>query len=229
MKQKGMTSNEKKTIILCALALFILGGCQMGKSQNPSEMDPKDLPEGRAFEDEFTRSCIQSTEEGSPGYYCLLAKNGKWKSAIPKERLTNDLDYTSKDNFESFIFTVWEEGKDTSAMVDVKFYSFYKPGEVDAKKNSLRSNIDLPLTFEETSGDNQTYYLAPFEKTLDSETLNEKYGIAAYIQKENEAGGIYVIYSIYCEANCEDTKKEELKEAYDWMLTIKFSDDEGAT
>ncbi len=220
---------KKTTIILCAFALFILGGCQMGKSQKPSDMDPKDLPEGRAFEDEFTRSLIQSAEEISPGYYPFLAKNGKWKSAFPKEGLTNDLDYTSKDNFESFIFTDWEEGKDTSAMVDVKFYSFYEPGDVDAKKNSLRSNIDLPLTFEEISGDNQTYYLAPFEKALDSETFNEKYGIAAYIQKENEAGGIYVIYSIYCEENCEDTKKEELKEAYDWMLTIKFSDDEGDT
>ena len=55
------------------------------------------------------------------------------------------------------------------------------------------------------------------------------YGLAAYIQKENNAGGIFVFYTIYCEENCEDTKKEELKEAYDWMLTIMFSDDESDT
>jgi len=190
----------------------------MGKSQKPSEMNPKDLPEGRAFEDEFTRNLIQSAEEVSPGYYPFLAKNGKWKSAFPKEGLTNDLDYTSKDNFESFIFTDAKKGEDSSTTVNVSYYSSFNPGHIESKKRSLRSKTGYDLDFEEISDENATYYIAHFED-------DSLYGYAAYIQKEKDAGGINVIYTISCKNHCEDKKEAELKEAFDWIKTIKFVDD----
>lgn len=74
-------------------------------------------------------------------------------------------------------------------------------------------------------GDDQTYYVAPFEKKVEGESNLLKYGYAAYIQKESEAGGIYVIYSFYCSENCEERKEVELEEAYDWIQTIQFVDD----
>lgn len=124
-----------RIITPCILALIILGGCQIGKSQNSSEMNPKDLPEGRAFENEFTRSFIQSTEEVSPRYYPFLANNGKWKSSFPKEGLTNYLDYTPKDNFESFIFTDDKKGADSSATVNIDYYSSFNSGHIESKKS----------------------------------------------------------------------------------------------
>ena len=105
----------------------------MGKSQKPSEMDPKDLPEGRAFEDEFTKGFIQSTEEVSPGDYPLLSKNERFEMAFPKEDLTASEQYVSKDNFESISFNDWKEGKDTSSSVNVDFHSYFKPGDIDTK------------------------------------------------------------------------------------------------
>jgi len=81
--------------------LLLLVGCQIGKDKLPSEMDPKNLPEGRAFEDEFTRSFLQSTEEVIPGYYPFLAKNGRWEMAFPENGLTGKKSYISKQNTES--------------------------------------------------------------------------------------------------------------------------------
>ena len=214
----------RKTIAL--ILIFILTGCALGESPLPSEMDPKDLPDGRAFEDEFTRSLLQSTEEVIPGYYPFLAKNGRWEMAFPENGLTGSQSYISKQNTESIVFTDWKEVKDISATIDVKFYSYFKPGDVETKQRSLQSNIKLPLTFKEVDGEGQTYYISSFEKKLDEETDIEKYGYAAYIQNENEAGGIFVIYSLYCHSDCADTIKEELEEAYDWIKTIQFLDEE---
>ncbi len=207
--------------LLCLL--ICLGGCQLGKDKLPSEMDPKKLPDGRAFKDEFTRQFLQSTEEIMPGYYPFLAKNGKYEMAFPREGITDDTSYRSKTNFESIHFTDWEEGKDSSAMVDVRFYSYYTAGEnVEIMQETLESNIKLPLEFEKVPGENETYYIAPFKKELDEDIRREKYGYGAYIQKESEAGGIFVIYSRYCEANCDEIREDDMQEAYDFILSIQF-------
>src|SRR5699024_12795177 len=87
------------------------------------------------------------------------------------------------------------------------------------------SNMELSLDFEKVRGEGQTYYVSPFEKDLDGQSFTGRYGIAAYIQNENEAGGMYVIYSIYCEEDCEDEKEADLAEAREWLMTIQFLDE----
>ena len=42
-----------------------------------SEMNPEDLPDVRAFEDEFTRGILQSTEETRSGYYPFFIRDEK--------------------------------------------------------------------------------------------------------------------------------------------------------
>lgn len=214
---------KKNVVFISLMILIILGGCQMHEENVlPKDMDPKDLPEGRAFEDEYTRKFIQSTEEVMPGYYPFLANNGKYEMAFPKEGKTAGPGYRTKDNFESLFFQVSEEGKDTTAQVDVKYYSYFEPGYVDSKFKSLQSNIGLPLEFEEVSEDGQTYYIAPYEDEENQDQPFESYGYAAYIQKEPDAGAIYVIYTLICRGNCEETKEADMQEAYDWILTIQF-------
>ncbi len=203
---------------------MFLGGCQMGKNKLPSEMNPKKLPDGRAFEDEFTRQFLQSTEEVMPGYYPFLAKNGEYEMAFPREGIIGYKNYTSKSNFESLLFT--DSERDSSAMVNIRFYSSFNPGFIEEKQKSLSSNMNLSLEFEEVTGNDQTFYIAPFEEVYSDEHFLERYGYGAYIQKESEAGGIYVTYSRYCEANCDEIREADMQEAYDFILSIKFSDEE---
>ncbi len=192
-------------------------------------MDPKDLPEGRAFEDEFTRSLIQSTEEVSPGYYPFVAKNETYKMNFPEDGLTNMLDYTSEHDFESIIFTDYEEGKSFSAMVDVKYYNSYKPNtDIDRRKKSFEEHLGYSLQFEEISTKDETYYIAPTQEKYGEESGLTIFGLVAYIQNENDIGGIDVIYTIYCEEDCEQVKEEELNKAEDWIQTIHFLNDETA-
>ena len=69
--------------LILIFLMILLGGCQIGKEVKPSEMHPNDLPDERAFEDEFTRDFIQSVDETRPGYYPFLSKTGKYKMDFP--------------------------------------------------------------------------------------------------------------------------------------------------
>lgn len=209
-------------MILLSFIVIFLGGCQMGKDKLPSEMNAKDLPEGRAFENAFTREFIQSTKEVSPGYYPFLAQNGKYEMHFPIKGKTNDSAYSSKDNRETLFFSVSEKEERSSAAVTINYYSYYKSGTKDNKIEGLRTNIGLPLDFEEVSNEKTKYYIAPFEKKLHDGEFSKIYGFAAYIQNEKDSGGIDVIYTFYCEDSCEETKEVQMQEAYNLILSIEF-------
>jgi len=203
---------------------FLLGGCQMSNEELlPKDMNPADLPEGRAFEDEFTRSFLQSTEEIMPGYYPFLAMNGKYTMGFPKEGLITKPDYSSKENQESLIFTIWEEDADIFTSISVKYHGYINPGFEESNKSTLETHLKTKLQFEEIPGEDQTLYVSYFERK--QEANEEIYGYAGYLQNNESAGGIVLIYTSYCEANCKELKETDLKEAYEWMKSVKFIQD----
>ncbi|MBA4538831.1 hypothetical protein H1Z61_17305 [Bacillus aquiflavi] len=188
----------------------------------PKDMDPKDLPKGRAFEDEFTRSFLQSTEEMMPGYYPFLSQNGKYTMAFPREGLTGDRIYLSGENHESLNIAVWEEDADIVADIQVKYYGFLNPGYENNNKISLQSMMGTELNFEEVKGDGQTLYVSFFQDEKEAEGDDDVYGYAGYLQNDRDAGGIDLIYTSRCKRNCEQLKEKDLKQAYKWITSVKF-------
>jgi len=85
----------KKVIIRgLSISMILLAGCgvenvnleklQVEKEQKrPKEMDPKDLPQVTAFQDEKTREFMVSTKEEEPGYYLLEGKSKKFRMLFP--------------------------------------------------------------------------------------------------------------------------------------------------
>ncbi|MCI4139323.1 lipoprotein YvcA, partial [Bacillus vallismortis] len=69
----------KKIILICISLLLALGGCIMNDNHKnttndnkteavkPKDMDPKDLTQVPAFQDEKTREYMVSTKEEEPG------------------------------------------------------------------------------------------------------------------------------------------------------------------
>src|SRR5699024_10845192 len=67
--------------LFLTLTMIFLSGCQLSnespsaqpkdeqKELKPADMDDEDLPDMGAFQDEFTRGFLQSTEETRTGYY----------------------------------------------------------------------------------------------------------------------------------------------------------------
>ncbi|MBA4538833.1 hypothetical protein H1Z61_17315 [Bacillus aquiflavi] len=188
----------------------------------PKDMDPKDLPKGRAFEDEFTRSFLQSTEEMMPGYYPFLSQNGKYTMAFPREGLTNERAYASRENQESLNIAVWEEDADIFADIQVKYYSYFNPGHEDIDKGALEAMMGTELNFEEVKGDGQTLYVSFFQDEKEAESDDDIYGYVGYLQNDRDAGGIDLLYQSFCQKNCEQLKEKDLKQAYKWITSVKF-------
>ena len=100
---------KKKISCFLCLTLILLGGCQMNnESKNPEleaveeaqedllpqDMPAEDLPQVEAFQDEFTRSFLQSTEETRPDYYPFLSNTGAFEMDLYKESRVNERSYS---------------------------------------------------------------------------------------------------------------------------------------
>ncbi len=120
----------KKIIFICfSLLLALTGGCSMNDNDKnttndnkteavrPKDMDPKDLPQVPAFQDEKTREYMVSTKEEEPGYYLLESKLKGFRMLFPEdaEYLSRRSSLTGK-NKESIGFNSYD--KDTNVMFD---------------------------------------------------------------------------------------------------------------
>ncbi|MCY9090160.1 lipoprotein YvcA [Bacillus mojavensis] len=107
----------KKIIFICfSLLLALTGGCSMNDNDKnttndnkteavkPKDMDPKDLPQVPAFQDEKTREYMVSTKEEEPGYYLLESKLKGFRMLFPEDgEYVPDMSSTG-DNEETIVF-----------------------------------------------------------------------------------------------------------------------------
>ncbi|AUZ27989.1 lipoprotein YvcA [Bacillus subtilis] len=107
----------KKIIFICfSLLLALTGGCSMNDNDKnstndnkteavkPKDMDPKDLPQVPAFQDEKTREYMVSTKEEEPGYYLLESKLKGFRMLFPEDgEYVPDLSSTG-ENEETIVF-----------------------------------------------------------------------------------------------------------------------------
>ncbi|MFB0634315.1 lipoprotein YvcA [Bacillus rugosus] len=107
----------KKIIFICfSLLLALTGGCSMNDNEKnstnnnkteavkPKDMDPKDLPQVPAFQDEKTRAYMVSTKEEEPGYYLLESKLKGFRMLFPEDgEYVPDISGT-RDNEETIVF-----------------------------------------------------------------------------------------------------------------------------
>ena len=211
----------KRIIAVIAILLIVLfGGCQMKKDVKPSEMSPNDLPDERAFQDEFTREFLQSAEETRPGYYPFLSKTGKYKMDFPAGGLIDNLGYTiKKSNFE-FLDVGITYNDQTGANLTLTYYHENKINDIDNHLSWFQGRLGEPYDLEVYENETHNIYYSGFERS------NFNYQVA-YIQNKEGAGGIELIYFIKCPNNdCHGLNLLNKQEFLDWMNTIEFINDE---
>ncbi|MFV5337774.1 lipoprotein YvcA, partial [Bacillus paralicheniformis] len=126
----------KKMMILCfSIILIFTGGCSMNDSQNgkngnqeeavkPKDMDPKDLPQVPAFQDEKTREYMASTKEVEPGYYLLESKLKGFTMLFPEDgEYEAELSSNNGKNIESLAFNSYDKKTNIVLNAQVKYYS----------------------------------------------------------------------------------------------------------
>lgn len=203
------------------VSVILLGGCQVNSENHhtkiPSVVKPEELPDVRAFEDEFTRKFLQSTEETRLGFYPFLSGTGKFKMDFPAEGVVAERGYSKEgDWFETFLIGVAQMEIESS--IDIK-YMPDNQGEETVALDMITASFGKDLDFDRTELEGRNVYAAPF--TLE----NSNFGYAAYIQNTMSEGGIYIFYLSSCmieEKKCSVIMEEESLAIRDWLNTIEF-------
>jgi hypothetical protein len=219
---------KTKFLILILLTAFVLGGCSMsnGKgSASPSEMDPKDLPDVPAFQDEFTRDFLKSTEPVREGYYPLEGLSGKFTMDFPEDMYIGSKSYerSSDDSCESLNISHKDESRDLFTNIRFRYYGFMSSEE--SIKDGMSSKTDTELEFHPISSDieGQTTEIADY----DSGTYP---GLAAVIWNDNNEN-IQVFSSFICgddisQEECTKLVEEEKEKMTEIYSSIKLTQSE---
>ncbi|OIS63106.1 lipoprotein YvcA [Bacillus subtilis] len=160
----------KKIILLCfCLLLTLTGGCSMNNKEKnntkdnnaealkPKDMDPKDLPQVPAFQDEKTREYMVSTKEEEPGYYLLESKLKGFRMLFPEDgQYAPDLSSTG-ENEETIVFDSFN--KKTNIQYDV---------QLDYHQDKSFAN-DKDIMIDIVSGRNS--YIGKYEKRKQSDKI----------------------------------------------------------
>ncbi|NBJ71422.1 MULTISPECIES: hypothetical protein [Clostridia] len=188
------------------------------KTKKPSEMNPEDLPDVRAFQDEFTRGFLQSTEETRPGYYPFLSGTGKYEMDFPANGVISERAYSlEKKRFEAIAIS----DKINSSLIKVNYYSF-----IDSPSTAMRTleqRLNMELNFEKKEMESHDIYTAPFQ--YDEGT----YGYVASLISKEKNGEIQIVYSAECNKNktpCIDAKKKDQEKMRNWLKSINFNQKE---
>ena len=207
-----------RPIALILIFFTLLTGCQ--KELKPSEMNPNDLPDERAFEDEFTREFLQSAEETRPGYYPFLSKTGKYKMDFPAGGVITKQPYTlKKSNFEFLSIGILNPDE-SEARISLTYYSENQKDKLDLHLNQFQGRIGKDIDFEAIEKDNATIFYSNFQR-------NNFNNYVAYIQRNNESGGIELLYSNRCVTSngCNEDGAQR-KAINDWIESVEFIKDD---
>src|SRR5699024_12227911 len=102
----------------------------------------EDLPDVRAFQDEFTRGFLQSTEETRPGYYPFLSGTELFTMDFPGEGAISEKAYALKGNeYEGLSIGVGNENSNITASINITYHSYLTRSEEHTSE--LQSRFDL--------------------------------------------------------------------------------------
>ncbi|MBD1221846.1 hypothetical protein [Virgibacillus halodenitrificans] len=199
--------------------VLLLGGCQKEGEQSvkPAEMDMEDLPDVRAFQDEFTRGFLLSTEETREGYYPFMSRTREYKMDFPAGGIVGEKGYSKKgQEFESYLAGV-DEGNGFEASIKIDYYS--KIGTTSSELGMLSKQFKQKLNFKKYDKNENTTYLANFEED------EKNFGSVALLDDKNTKRGLLLIYEIECvgsDEDCEIKKKTMRSKVEKWINSIKF-------
>src|SRR5699024_11172913 len=138
----------KKSLCLfvSVLIILIIGGCGL-MEKDVAEMDPKDLPDVRAFQDDFTREFMTSIEPVEDGYYEFESKTGGYTMKFPENATMSNKYYERKQkNFERLRYAE-NESKTSNAYVAIVTYDHF------SEERETKRSLNLLSKSENYNGD----------------------------------------------------------------------------
>ncbi|MCM3163296.1 hypothetical protein [Metabacillus litoralis] len=189
------------------------------------EEDSRELPNTAAFQDEFTRSLLDSPEQVEDGHYLFESKTGGYSMLWPKNAVTDGPPFyqRTKDSFEKIIFNDINEKENYNYSFSTT-YSTYGESAVESSLGILSDSVSYNGEYEKIETDKTHIYFAKSEDTYAGITT---YFFFGYITSKESQKGLEYIFSTECidesKLTCNiDIKKGEEK-ALHYLKSVKFN------
>lgn len=210
-----------KFIVALFMTIFVLGGCAMNndkESKSSSANEAKEFPDVAAFEDEFTREFLESTQPTREGYYSFLSKTGAYKMDFPEGMKINDKSYSIDPDKNSEV-VIFSSQNSNGTFIDhhVEYYSFIN--DPQHGRDQIEGRVGVEIKFEEVpSNYDQKLEIAEYEYENSS-------GIVSLITKDGVDGQIQTFSSLRCsndveENVCKQQIEDEKAEIKKWLKSI---------
>ncbi|GGP14078.1 hypothetical protein [Oceanobacillus neutriphilus] len=211
-------------ILIGILVCLVLTGCN---EKEISEMDPKDLPDVTAFQDEFTQEFMVSTEPVKEGYYLMQSKTGEYTMLYPEDAVLSKIRYdmttTDTGAIERISYGAESDDKEYQYFVRMIYDHGDLGGDVDRFKNIMKGHTHYDGEYEVIEYKDKTIHYAITEYvTSDGEGI--AYGYIGIIQLNNSNQAVAYNYNILTDyENNIDLDKIE-KEVIEIMESVEFTE-----
>src|SRR5690625_2174431 len=201
----------KSKVVLSVFILFLLGGCNVLGQKDISEMDPAELPDVIAFQDDFTREFMSSLDEVEDGYYLFESRTDGYTMMYPENAKMDQLYYQMPgEHYEAIQF----------ADEDYYVRSTYNAGTSANDPNSLQvvlsSHVGYEGEYEKIECENKTIYFATTEyHTQDGESAT--YRFFGVIMSNHSEQSVSMRYNII---NDNDSNEIDLNHVQDEAMKI---------
>lgn len=191
-------------------------------------MDPKDLPNVTAFQDEFTREFMTSTDEVSDGYYLFESKTGGYTIPFPEDAHIDQIHYEKVK--ESSEWTRYNADRETITGEPYTVYLIYensqKPIDPEIKLKHFRTSVKYDGEFDKKEHDDLTHYFTQTKYVL-SDKESSVYRFFGLIHANDTNQTVRYEYHIPCEDEQKgcDYDLEAIEQQIEKVMTsIEFSD-----
>lgn len=208
---------------------LLLGGCQMNEGNadvsqgqdepSPMDMSPEELPQVRAFQDEYTRQFMVSTEEVQEGYYLMRSELNAFTMLFPANGgIAPNFHSVDGDHYEIIIFGARAEEENVSYSVDIKYHE--KSSDIILR--NFRNRLGYEGEYEEFELQDKKIYMGKQKRDYEGSTV---YMYFSYIKSKITNQGLDFYFDVSCSDQnkpCDINLEKEEKRAIMFMESVNF-------
>lgn len=206
--------------------IFILGGCSTSMEEGENSKETTQLwPETRAFQDDFTREFMDSTEEVQEGFYKFKSKTEGYTMLFPKNAKVSAVGYEiNHEVFETYSFGEQVKAKNLAYYYKLIYENKPLANNIDINLKSLSRYAGYNGDYKKFEFEGKTYYYAT-DVTKDKEITY--YSYLSYIKSNKSDKALSYFVDSTCadnSGNCKLNPKELEERFLIMMKSVDFLD-----
>ena len=206
----------KPKISLIIITLLMMGGCNTLSQKDISEIDPAELPDVVAFQDEFTREFMASTEEVEEGYYLFKSKTGGYTMMFPENAQMDEIFYEMPgEKYEVIQFGENKETYDYNYTVRATYDASSRASSPERIQSILSAHAKYDGNYNLINFGDRSIYTATKEYFSDD---GEKIGhsLLGVVMSNSSNQSLSIAYIV----NIENNMPENLKQVNDDFMKL---------